>query len=222
MPSPDDIAKEQEKLYESASLRDDLNDAEGAVLLDWGQTQVTQMAQRFPDEFEKKTRFLRQLIKNINRFVGQREFNDRDGQGKYMLKVVKYLEALGYTADEKTLFAALPTDPKDMMANLKAILTTLTPQTEPLVPETPSQPPSFDNIDDRVDTEAQSATDKPISTYSSNTDKTEVIPDISHLAAALEINRNDSTLENPNSHSINQADGEDESGENIIHDEKEE
>ncbi|MEO1290154.1 MAG: hypothetical protein AAFV93_20575 [Chloroflexota bacterium] len=89
------IASEKERLYESASLRDDLNDSEAKILLEWGESQVERLAQEYPDEFEKKGRFLRQLLKNINRFVGQREFNEADGQREYISKFVKYLEPLG-------------------------------------------------------------------------------------------------------------------------------
>jgi hypothetical protein len=261
MQTPEEIASEQEKLYESASLRDDLNDTEAKVLLEWGQTQVERVAQMFPDDFEKKTRFLRQLIKNINRFVGQREFNDMDGQRKYMTDVVKYLEQLGYPSDAKNLFAALPDDAKDMMANLKAILMTLTPKLETNIPETPAEPtpaeaqavsnplaaPSADEAPSTA-TEASSTDGDYTSTYSPNTDKTEVIPDIRQImdyddesksqyspntettevipnirdiVDDVEIEHYESTSENSNMPSINQADSKDETGENTVHDEKE-
>ena len=116
MPSAEEIAAEKDRLYESSALRDDLNDAEATVLLlQWGEGQVERLAEEFPGEFEKKARFMRQLLKGINRFVGQREFNEIDGQTKYMSKFVKYLEPLGWIGiAEDELFAVLPEDKADL------------------------------------------------------------------------------------------------------------
>ncbi|GAB5491654.1 MAG: hypothetical protein Phog2KO_18690 [Phototrophicaceae bacterium] len=131
MPTPTEIASEKERLYESTSLRDDLNDNEATILLEWGESQVDRLARDFPDEFEEKTRFLRQLLKNINRFVGQREFNDDAGQAKYMKKVSMYLEPLGWTdVSESDLFNAVPDDKANMLANLLAIIRVLSPESD--------------------------------------------------------------------------------------------
>lgn len=128
MPTPDEIAANKERLYESASLRDDLNDDEATILLNWGEEQIERIAGDFPDEFEQKCRFLRQLIKNINRFVGQREFNEHEGQQKYMNKVSMYLAQLGWeNITEEQLFSVLPEDKADMNSNLRAILELLSP-----------------------------------------------------------------------------------------------
>ena len=82
-------------------------------------------------KFEAKARFLRQLLKNINRFVGQREFNDEAGQAKYMKKVSMYLEPLGWTdVSERDLFNAVPDDKTNMLANLLAIIRVLSPQAD--------------------------------------------------------------------------------------------
>ena len=243
MPTPEEIASEQEKLYESASLRDDLNDAEATVLLEWGQKQVEQMAQKFPNEFEQKTRFLRQLIKNINRFVGQREFNDKAGQQEYMANVVKYLDPLGYTASEDELFAVLPDDAKDMMANLNAILAKLTPpQAQAAAPETP---PASGTSDLLPSAQAQSTDADNYLPFSPNTDKTEVIPDIdkiikydtelaiptgdmptelmpniADLVEQIEAEHQQEKLEKSETDSINHEDTTEETGEDNTDDEK--
>lgn len=128
MPSAEEIASQKERLYESSSLRDDLNDSEATVLLDWAQGQIDRLAEEFPDNFEKQARFLRQLLKAINRFVGQREFNEMEGQAKYMGKIIMYLKPLGWdniSADD--VFAILPDDKADMASNLTAILAVLSP-----------------------------------------------------------------------------------------------
>lgn len=123
-----DIDMECEKLYESPSLRDDLNDEAATILLKWGEGQVAALAQAHPDELEDYTRLLRQLLKRINRFVGQREFQDEEGQRAYMAKVTMWLPRLGFeSVTEAQLFAALPDDATDMNANLHAILNVLTP-----------------------------------------------------------------------------------------------
>ncbi len=129
MPIPEsDVLKQRQEIYESPALRDDLKDSEADVLLKWGETQVERLATTEPEDFEQTCRFLRQLLKNINRFVGQREFNDRAGQEDYMQKVQQWLPKLGYpdlTIDD--LFAGLPEDGKDMAGTLQALLKRLTP-----------------------------------------------------------------------------------------------
>src|SRR5690242_20386946 len=111
MPTEKEISLEQQSLYDSAALRDDLNDAEATILLTWAEGQVARVAKDFPDEFEQKNRFLRQVIRGINRFVGQREFNELDGQKEYMSKFAMYLPQLGWGhVTEDALFAALPAD----------------------------------------------------------------------------------------------------------------
>ncbi|MGB1287244.1 MAG: hypothetical protein ACPG7F_11965 [Aggregatilineales bacterium] len=129
MPSTAQIEAEQQRLYESGALRDDLNDDEAKVLLQWGEEQVVRLSEQVSDDdFEKQCRFLRQLIKSINRFVGQREFNERDGQLEYLGKVEKWLTKVdGFrelSADE--VLAKLP-EKSDMMSDLKTMLAMVSP-----------------------------------------------------------------------------------------------
>jgi hypothetical protein len=128
-PTDEAIASEEQRLYESASLRDDLNDEEAQTLLTWGQEQVRRIAAEAPDDFEQQMRFLRQLIKSINRFVGQREFQDsREGEDKYMKKIMLWLPKLGWEdVSREQLYQALPDDKADMAGNLQAILRVLSP-----------------------------------------------------------------------------------------------
>lgn len=139
MPGDAEIQAERERLYESTALRDDLMDPEAEILLRWGEGQVERLAHEMPDEFEQKSRFLRQLLKHINRFVGQREFNDTAGQAKYLADVVKWLGPLGFSGDHsvESLLSILPPDAKDMNATLQAVLAALTPP----IAETPPAPP---------------------------------------------------------------------------------
>lgn len=129
MPTADAIAAEEERLYDSGSLRDDLDDEDAQTLLTWGQEQVRRLAAEAPDDFEQQCRFLRQLIKSINRFVGQREFQDsREGEDKYMKKIMLWLPKLGWEdVTREQLYNALPDDKAAMTANLAAILRVLSP-----------------------------------------------------------------------------------------------
>jgi len=69
---------------------------------------------------------LRQLIKNINRFVGQRQYNDETGQREYMEKVSKYMAQLGFgDVTGEQLLAKLPEEKEDHAGNLKTILQSL-------------------------------------------------------------------------------------------------
>lgn len=159
MPTTEEIQLNKERLYESSSLADDLNDAEAVVLLKWGESQIERLAESHPEDFEQKARFLRQLMKNINRFVGQREFNEMDGQQKYMSKVVKYLEPLGWGGiSSAELFAALPDDKTDMASNLNAILKVLDARFAlTVVDDTPPADTDTTSADTSIDTENDSS-----------------------------------------------------------------
>ena len=63
-----------EKLYEDAAVRDSLADAEADTLLRWGEDQIMRLADVAPDDdtFEALTGELRGLLKDVNRFVGER------------------------------------------------------------------------------------------------------------------------------------------------------
>lgn len=201
MPIPEDaISAQQERLYESSSLRDDLNDEEATMLLNWAEMQVARLARDFPDEFEQKCRFLRQLVKGINRFIGQREFNDLEGQREYLNKFVKYLEPLGFDANEETLLKRLPEDKADMRGGLKAVLAELAPS------QTGSAPPEGNS--DAADT-----------TYYPNTAVTEALPGVDDIMAYTphDSREPDTPLENPNPHSINQSDSDQSTGDDTAH-----
>ncbi|MCA9914399.1 MAG: hypothetical protein KC496_13685, partial [Anaerolineae bacterium] len=134
------IDAERQRLYESASLRDDLDDTHATTLLQWGEEQVKRLAEEYPEDFEQKARFLRQLIKNINRFVGQRQYNDEAGQREYMEKVSKYLEPLGFgDLSTEEILAQLPTEKTDHASNLQAIFQTLGTEEQDTTPE-PDEP----------------------------------------------------------------------------------
>ncbi len=121
------IQEEKARLYETANIRDDLNDAEAEVLLKWAEGQVERLAQGNGD-FEQQNRFLRQLLARIDRFVGQRQYMDEVAHAEGMTNLMKMLAINGYSAITKAhVLTALPTDKANMRANLDALLHLLTP-----------------------------------------------------------------------------------------------
>ena len=112
-----------------------------------------------------------------------------------MESVVKFLEPLGYKGTQEEIFAALPADAKDMKANLDAILNLLTPtaspsDTPPATPEDlsvtpasspPTSPPPATEPTTSEPTQPEDLAQVKPATFRPNIDKTEVIPDISHL-----------------------------------------
>ena len=63
-----------EKLYEDAAVRDSLADTEAQMLLRWGEDQIMRLADEAGDDaaFEAYVDQLRGLLKDANRFVGER------------------------------------------------------------------------------------------------------------------------------------------------------
>jgi len=138
-----EIQRERERLYESESLREDINDDEATVLLEWGEKHIVRLAGEVEDEkgLEQQARFLRQLIKNINRFVGQRQYDNREEQLGYMAKVVQWLPNLRFkTFTSEELLDKLPPDAKDMAETLRALLAAIDPSSAS-VPHTPEPAP---------------------------------------------------------------------------------
>lgn len=136
-----DLDAERQRLYEVPALRDDLNDPEASILLKWADEQLQRLAAQNPPNLEKQVKYFMQMVKGINRFVGQREFNDEAGQQRYMKQITMWLPQLslfeGVTED--MIRSALPEDKADMNANLQGILRVLTPDT------TETEPPENDN-----------------------------------------------------------------------------
>lgn len=148
MPTEEDIQNAQQELYEVASIRDDLDDDEAAVLLKWGEGQIARIAQETPENFAQRVRFLRTLMQRINRFVGQRPYLDEKGYAQHFSEVVKWLAPTGFDhVSEMQLTAVLPADKEDRLATLHAILDALTPN-EPIL-DAPTEEASETQLDVR-------------------------------------------------------------------------
>lgn len=133
----DAIRQQIERLYGSTSLRDELRDHEGDILLAWGERQVHQIAEQTPDpeQLADQGRRLRQVIKYINRFAGQRPFMKTPDQEREALqKIVDHGAKIGYIIEVDALHAALTPEATEtnVQHDLKAILRLLTPEDEQL------------------------------------------------------------------------------------------
>ncbi|QPC83255.1 hypothetical protein G4Y79_02440 [Phototrophicus methaneseepsis] len=141
MASEEKLQQEIERLYESTAVRDDLNDSEAQVLLQWGADYLRQSAADTSDEaFEERSKYMRQLMKDINRFVGQREFMDSMREFEQLGKVMKWLPHTGLGEVNQAQAAVnLPEDKGDMRANLDAILEMITPGKTPATSQAAAQ-----------------------------------------------------------------------------------
>jgi len=135
-----------QSLYEDADLREDLTDEEAAPLFEWasGMAHELEAAGANEEEFEAKTKQLRQLIKKVNRFVGQRSYVEADAHQQQLDDLRAAAQTLGLAPPDEpiTASAAQPS------AYMGALLTQLKPekavpaqaaQQETPAPETPAQ-----------------------------------------------------------------------------------
>ncbi len=144
MPTPKDIEAEKIRLYETLGVRDDLDDAEATVLLQWAERRIDQLA-ALEGDFEQQNRFMRALLARIDRFVGQRQYMDDTAHAEGIAALMKALPIAGFhRITEEALLAALPPDRANMAANLNAILALLAtdggPAAEAPAPPTEAEP----------------------------------------------------------------------------------
>ena len=95
------------QLYDSDTLRSELRDEEASLLLSWGESRITELAQRdLPDsEFNQLTEGLRSLLAAINVCVGKRKTSPSQHLSM-MATISSTAEAAGFTLppDEQTSF----------------------------------------------------------------------------------------------------------------------
>lgn len=95
-----DIRMAVEQMVEDESLTDELTSEPARILLEWGQYQLTQLAEEAPDPltFQAQFRQLRFLMKSINRFTALRHEIDIDEQRAYVRKILDSARLLGMQA----------------------------------------------------------------------------------------------------------------------------
>lgn len=114
-----DLENASIRLYEDISLTDELDDQEAQILLKWGAQKLAQIVQTTNDEelFEQQFKTLRQLMKRINRMIGQRTDLDDEQLASYLEKFVAGAHELGYqhitSEHAKQLFQQLHADASD-------------------------------------------------------------------------------------------------------------
>ena len=128
MIDPKAIEEERQRIWESAPLRDDIDDDAASELLKWGEQQVQRLAQSEPADFEQQARYLRQLLKSINRFAGQREFMDDAQLQEALDRVQQWADALQYPSSRQVMAQSLPDDKTDLSANVRAVVQSLSGQ----------------------------------------------------------------------------------------------
>ncbi len=118
-----------EKLYEDAAVRDSLADAEADTLLRWGEDQIMRLADVAPDDdtFEALTGELRGLLKDVNRFVGERGQLDAETRKTRLEALMAEGEALGAPPSAEAASVAESFAVGDDATTLQALLGLLTP-----------------------------------------------------------------------------------------------
>ncbi|MDX1991102.1 MAG: hypothetical protein SF029_01850 [bacterium] len=95
---PIDLANAKIRLYEDASLTDELTDEPASQLLKWAEGQLERLAQRHSDEaaFDDAFKTLRGVVKGINRLVGQGGMLTPDEKQETTQRLVERAQALGF------------------------------------------------------------------------------------------------------------------------------
>lgn len=91
-------------LYDNASLRESLTDDEAQLLYDWASAEIQrQEAASAGDEeaFEGRSKQVRRVMKQVNKFVEGREAADPDLLTEVLAKLVEDASALGYPISEE-------------------------------------------------------------------------------------------------------------------------
>lgn len=93
-----DLETATSRLYEDASLTEDLIDEEAVKLLQWAETQLPDLVAKYPDEteFDEAFKALRTMVKGMNRFVGQRASMDDTEKQERLGKISAAAVALGF------------------------------------------------------------------------------------------------------------------------------
>lgn len=139
-----------EKLYEDAAVRDSLADPEADTLLRWGEDQIMRLADEAPDDatFEAQVDHIRRLLKDTNRFVGERAQMDAETRVARLNALMAEGEALGAPPAAQASALADSFASGDDATTLQALLGLLTPaqaSASAAPPQTPA-PTSPPNI----------------------------------------------------------------------------
>lgn len=88
------------RLYEEANLTEDLVDQDATTLLKWAEQQVAELVAKYSDDdstFESAFSALRSLVKNMNRYVGQRERSGEAQQAQRLENISQSASEIGFS-----------------------------------------------------------------------------------------------------------------------------
>jgi hypothetical protein len=98
-----DLENATTRLYEDATLTEDLIDEEANALLKWAEAQLPALVSKFADAdeaaFEEAFTALRTFVKSMNRLVGQGSTMEDSEKQQRMEKIASAAAQLGYPVD---------------------------------------------------------------------------------------------------------------------------
>ncbi len=153
------------RLYESASLRDELTDDEAKQLLKWAEDEVVRLDESGADDdaFDGRVETLMRLLKQMNRYAGRQGQFSAQGVDETPQQIAGLAQELGHGTDAAQISAASTGDPLGTVQALTALFsapetaatTANAPQAaEPIPHDAPSEPqpaPPADQPDPPVD-----------------------------------------------------------------------
>jgi hypothetical protein len=86
-----------QQMYEDTSARDELSDEEANVLLAWGEAQIRDLGARNLDDtaFDEAFAHLRGVMKNINRYTGQRSYKTPEELTALLTELATEAQSMG-------------------------------------------------------------------------------------------------------------------------------
>lgn len=107
--SQDQAERALERLYEESSARDELDDHEAEILLQWGETQIQRLAdQNLDDEsFDEAYAQVVKLLTRMNRLAARRADLPLEDQQTSLVRIAESASAVGLAIPEAQLAAYL-------------------------------------------------------------------------------------------------------------------
>jgi len=96
------IQAEQQRLYEVASLTDEMEDDNATMILEWASAQITALAGD-GTQLEVRAKQLRRLVGDINYFIGGIEDKPSGQMQEELGQIYQTASELGYPAQQRLL-----------------------------------------------------------------------------------------------------------------------
>jgi hypothetical protein len=133
-------------LYATSELRSELTDDEAAPLLRWGESQVTELAQRGLDDaaFDEAFTHLSGVISRINRYVGGQSYLPASDSQRLLEEIAAEARFLGADVPPGGIFLAQSAIEPGNIATIHALTGLLAPNADPppMPPDLPEWPDS--------------------------------------------------------------------------------